>query len=639
MPKYQAYVVTVGTEIGVFRKWSDALFRTSGVPGSACEGFSDWYEAQEFFEERHRRGETRIVHVAPPQRKDRGICDVLHRRCRCRWCLHGRGSAYSTGRSKDDLEHVNENKNMDEEENTNPNERENTGKGESRNRRWKKERGQMEAESSVDRGPEEVVPGKISLGQISQDQPRARKMSIGSEPSTTSSPLTAVTQTRNVFSSDEESAGHARNAAPRYTQSLSYASSPSNASAGLRSPSLSESDRRSHLSSPSSLGTRYYPEDWLARQVHSPAPFQTTASTVTSRPAMTRDNTTRGPRVSDGASSTSGMSDYATAPNTPNMDVLEVEELLSANVDVIMAEASASEGQANIVEVISPPPPPTGMLSPRAREREEAAAPGVVSSASTHRNGVRGRRKGAVGRSLSEAQVQTEPQDHFGIGRRKQSDAVVQTVSSPRKQYGVQEVQATRTRTATPLRATANESTVYAPSGHRRGICACMHAECVCRHCGGDPGHAHPMASVANHLPSPATSPASASASVSSVSSASTRTAAISTPRSAYASAVGSFGTLTPSTRASSRSRGQSVRSPTGSGCGAGGGHTPLMGPNELRWDSEAMVNASTFQAAVNAMSFYEPAASVGDGSEAIVHDVSFDPRSPIHRGTSIPAG
>lgn len=44
-----------------------------------------------------------------------------------------------------------------------------------------------------------------------------------------------------------------------------------------------------------------------------------------------------------------------------------------------------------------------------------------------------------------------------------------------------------------------------------------------------------------------------------------------------------------------------------------------------------------SIQAAMDTMHFSEKAG--GPGDTAVVHDVAFDPRSPLQRGTTVPAG
>ena len=60
------------------------------------------------------------------------------------------------------------------------------------------------------------------------------------------------------------------------------------------------------------------------------------------------------------------------------------------------------------------------------------------------------------------------------------------------------------------------------------------------------------------------------------------------------------------------------------------------MGPSETRTHSRSPT--ARIQESLTMMSFSEAALGVG-ADAAVVHDVSFDPRSPIQRGTSVPAG
>lgn len=364
-----------------------------------------------------------------------------------------------------------------------------------------------------------------------------------SGPSTSSSPPTAVTQTRNIFSSSESA-----NVSPRYAQSLSYASSPGNSSAGMRSPPIASSDRRSHLSSPSSLGTRYFPEDYPARQEQARAAH-------------------RGPRLSD------EVSEYATAPNTPEMPDVDLPDLNSASI-----ANECMYVRSSVVSLPQPPPPPS-----------EGRATSTSNNASS-------RRKTPVTRSLSEAQVQTEAR------LRQLAEAIVQTASPLERRYVNGEAQ-TSTPRAMPLRATASEG---AKSFGEQGICACRHPDYICRRCGRTPPHV--MGPVVTHLASATpVSPASPSS-----------------PSSVRTS--GSFETPTSSICASTES--QSVRSPQR-------GNTPLMGPSERNMGVTSSL--LSIQAAMDTMHFSERAR--GPGDTAVVHDVAFDPRSPLQRGTTVPAG
>ncbi|RPD75314.1 hypothetical protein L226DRAFT_560369 [Lentinus tigrinus ALCF2SS1-7] len=605
MPRKQAYVVTVGSEIGVFTRWLDVRARTDGISGSRQEGFTDWEEAQEYFDEALARGETRVVHPAPkrerPERKQNVAEMPKVKEPRQRptqqqqsarteqkpWARRGTSAGsgdrwnHYNGRAKRDAEiaaSVEEVKREQRsasarERRTEPLQHAAPGHGEvpSAARAITAPPRLTSASShpaSASASAANAVSRQRSIAPASRASvPPAREPEPTKTPSasfsTSSSPPTAVTQTKNVFSSDG-------GGSPRYAQSLSYASSPGDSSVGLRTPSLASSDWRSHLSEPSSLGTQYFPEDWLARQKQARRQERSSLQAAARSPEMASSPLARSPpTVFEDRPQSPSESEYATAPNTPEVQSVDLPE-----------EHSPSLRRRPSAEAMPPPPVPP--------PRTERTTPSMAESHSTMAPSKR-RARNLVGRSLSDAQVQTEREPQFR--RRKRDDVAVQAAPS-KKHYTDGQVQTSRassTRTS-PLRATSSESNVFghSPASTYGPVCMCVQPKYVCRCCGGK----QRIQSTGSH------SPAFSSTSV----------------------------TPVPPPPSSSSSERQTLRSPIG-------GHTPLMGPSETQVFMRPITNS--IQATMDAMKFSEPAR----GASAVVHDMRFDPRSPIQRGTAIPAG
>ncbi|KAI0779329.1 hypothetical protein C8Q74DRAFT_684642 [Fomes fomentarius] len=578
----RVYVVTVGRETGVFDDWLKVQSLTIGVPGSAYRRCRNYTEADRYLRDAMNEGRVEKVRLAP-DRRDSGRAEPEQNRAQRAHNQHqetrrevkreerraGRGASSRTGSASTTNGRAVRNaliaaavEDVKREKEQNGNGVYNAGSASAREFR----RPEPSSRTGVagrysGRRTNEVATASPRLpypsartgasASVVRTSPQGiarpavrpvRQVQQGAKTSsslsTSSSPPTAVTQTRNVFSSSESA-----NVSPRYAQSLSYASSPGNSSAGMRSPPIASSDRRSRLSSPSSLGTRYFPEDYPARQAQAHA-------------------AQRGPRLSD------EVSEYATAPNTPEMPDVDLPDLNSTSIAIECMDVRSP--------VVSPPqPPPQGMTTSTS-------------------NNTSSRRKTPVTRSLSDAQVQTEAR------LRQLAEAIVQTASPTERRYINDEAQ-TSTPRAIPLRATASEGV---KSFGEQGICACRHPDYICRRCGRTPTHV--MGPVDSHLAS--ATPVSA--------------ASPSSPSSVRTS--GSF--ETPSIRASTDS--QSVQSPQG-------GNTPFMGPSERNMD--VMSSVLSIQAAMDTMHFSERGG--GPGHTAVVHDVAFDPRSPLQRGTTVPAG
>ncbi|KAI1795744.1 hypothetical protein LXA43DRAFT_1167520, partial [Ganoderma leucocontextum] len=444
-----------------------------------------------------------------------------------------------------------------------------------------------------------------------EPQPRTPETKTASRgPSMSPSDIpTHQTQTRNQFTNSPST--------PRYAQSLSYASSPS---------SLASSDLRTHISSPSSFGTRYFPEDWLARLGQG-------------------DREVHGGHQSPVLS----VSEYATAPNTPELGSIELEAEVDVEDTRGLGIASPSPSVRNRVGWFEPSSSSSSTKS-RSKTRSRATSPPATltatqvisspSATSTPRrtipmsNSVNDRFSPSIAsvlpsppsrepkpatrvtRSLSEAEVQTDspPQAR----RRKNPEAMVQVAPpAPPKRSQHLDNQVQTSPVASPLHTSAGVGDVPVRPLIGGPPCACEHPEYACIHCGKCPrtercgarsafGH-----SRSSRAPSTSTTTASPT-------STSTVSSSVPTPSATPASAGPS----------SVSSRSSTPRSLVG-------GHTPRMGPSESR--AYAQSPTARVQASLGMMSFSEVAHTAG--AEPVVHDVSFDPRSPIQRGTSVPAG
>ncbi|OBZ70582.1 Autophagy-related protein 27 [Grifola frondosa] len=69
MPRYAAYVVTIGTEPGVYDDWGEAGECVLGVPGSLYKGYSTRYDAEEAFRRAQARGTVKVVHMHGERRR------------------------------------------------------------------------------------------------------------------------------------------------------------------------------------------------------------------------------------------------------------------------------------------------------------------------------------------------------------------------------------------------------------------------------------------------------------------------------------------------------------------------------------------------------------------------------------------
>ncbi|OSC97439.1 hypothetical protein PYCCODRAFT_1471848 [Trametes coccinea BRFM310] len=75
------YVVTVGTEYGIFTRWLDVRARTDHISGARWEGFRDYASAEAAFNDARRSGEVRVVQRGPSDGRD---CATSSRRSRTR---------------------------------------------------------------------------------------------------------------------------------------------------------------------------------------------------------------------------------------------------------------------------------------------------------------------------------------------------------------------------------------------------------------------------------------------------------------------------------------------------------------------------------------------------------------------------
>ena len=396
---------------------------------------------------------------------------------------------------------------------------------------------------------------------------------------------------------------------PWYAQSLSYASSPSS--------SLASSDVRTHLSSPSSFGTRYFPEDWLARQEHD-------------------DHEVR----SELQSPVSTLSEYATAPNTPEMGSNEVGD----DMEDVRDMASPSPSMRDRVGLSEPSSPNSRSLVERSKTWPSAmplpeSATEVISSSnatstpqhtSSTPNSVNDNFFPSVARVLASC-PSPEPEKKTTTHVTRSPNKAEARIDSlpPRVCYYKNlapaparqnlDDQVETSPVASPLHASTGVGDIPVRPPLGGSPCRCEHPEYACIHCGRRPRTGRRSAwSCTRHSRSPRAPSVSTA----------TTTASPPPPEvwSVFSSPVPA-GTPASAVRSSVSVRSSSSRSHIG-------GHTPIMGPSATRAHAHARTQAS-----LGLMSFSEAAQGV-TAAEAVVLDVSFDPRSsPIQRGTRVPAG
>ncbi|KAI0330984.1 hypothetical protein GY45DRAFT_1322904 [Cubamyces sp. BRFM 1775] len=679
MPRYKAYVVTVGTKTGVFAQWLDVKAVTDGVPGASYQGFKDWGEALAAFNKARREGKTKIVKIGPPEEESPSAARTART-----------ASVNASGRyTQDDRREARQDQDRRHErgelqqQSTSPraNAVSRSGSTQSAEARAARDaaiadeleqvRRERQQQASS-RGGQLAGRGGLFTSSIATYQNRestsARTLQPSpshastppratitrratepaldsdgrSEPSTSSSPPTGVTvlergssasalsprslQSTSSFSywSDEpESPGGPAQAQSRGARSPA----PSISSEVTGSTFLSSADVRSDLSSPSSCGTRYFPEDYLSRvrakreRASARSPVRSPASVVSE------------------------------VPVTPMADE---PSMLFAPHEPMQSFASTR---------------------PAATSGPQVHVYPVSTSSAVRPN------KPSI-KTYDDAGVQNDR--HTAPSNR--ADANVQTIEQRR-------YVSTRTQT----------SPMLAPEAARPGErCGCERPEWVCRCCGlpSSPPPRGVMYAVANRRTPTSTrssSPASSQACAMSrpwspVLSPLTRSPVMfsptfypqglspspnviaSSPRSRLESAIGraeSAAASSPASRSSGRSR-SSLRSRTTSyytaSPGAGEAVTPPLGLSERH--TESMMSMASVREGVEVIargavptrgpggrastvaSSRTPrrasgGARVGSGgvtspptrSPPVLHDTTFDPRSPIQRGTLIPLG
>ncbi|PIL29753.1 hypothetical protein GSI_08192 [Ganoderma sinense ZZ0214-1] len=559
MEKKEAYVVLVGVKPGAYKEWEDASPYVIGVPQSQYEGFEDMAAAIEFYEDAHMKGTTRTVKKPPSTdeeleekaRRNRRRRGEKERQPRRRDDSSPSASVQapaptlrgsSAGKAARDAQIAaaltKGRKNWIGPSASSPSvipgER---GQSDELSRHAARTRSATEPAYHVQPEVQQsrTVPESprtpprhrferrtIELPQLEPELlPRMPEMETASDCEScglTSDILTYETQMRNRFT---DSPGLLT---PRYAQSLSYASSPSS--------SLVLSDLCTHLSSPSSCGTRYFPEDWLARQGYG-------------QRWESNDREGHG----DDGSSVLSLSKYATTPNAPEEGIIELEDGVEDTRGV-------------------PSPSPTCAHS---------------------------RAGWSTGKHLSSCSS-ANPK-----AKMKARSSAMPPPATPTE--AISSLNTTLTLRRTSKNPVGDVPVRPLPGGLP---CACEHPAYVCINCGRRPRTERSLApSFASTIATTASpvlfelSPLIASG----------------MPASAIPSSV-----MVSTRSSSSRSHAK---------------HTPVVGPSETRAYTRSPT--ARIQESLGMMSFSEAARGVG--AEVVVHDVSFDPRSPIQRGTNIPVG
>ena len=343
------------------------------------------------------------------------------------------------------------------------------------------------------------------------------KMKLASESCRSVSDIpTDKTQTKNHFTNSPGLL------TPRYAQSLSYASSTSPAS-------LASSDLRTHLSSPSSCSTRYFPEDWLERHEQK---------RESNESEWRRDD--QSPVLS--------LSEYVTAPSTPEQGCMELED------DV----------------------------------EDMRGVPGISTSKRT-------------------------------------GSRVEWSEPSPKRQHRGNQDQTSFVASLLRASTAVMDVPVRPLPGGDSGPCVCEHPEYACINCGQRPGIKVSNARSAAGQPRSSRAPSTMT------------TTAFPVPSELlFASASTSSSRARSGTSASAIPHSVRTRSGSSSSRLHGGGHTPIMDPSETR--AHTRPQSARIQESLGTVKLAEAGRGVV-GAEPVVHDVSFDPRSPIQRGTSIPVG
>ncbi|KAI0661296.1 hypothetical protein C8Q70DRAFT_706225 [Cubamyces menziesii] len=677
---------------------------TDGVPGASYQGFKDWAEADAAYAKAHVEGKTKIVKLGPPPGVGPSGASAARSVSASGGCTQGgRKGARESRPTRQDCG-VSQNRGdelqQQQQQSARPRSVQSPEARAARDaaiaetleqlRRERQEQGSPRRSNQLERGGSFASSASIS-GNRKQASAPARterpkpssaptppphaqgsrraagsRSSGTSEPSTSSSPPTGVTVLEHGSSASALS--------PRSTQSLSYWSDEPESPAPqvLRSPPmsissevtgstfLSSADVRSDLSSPSSCGTRYFPEDYLSR-------VQAKRERAGTRPPEPVRNPT--PVVPD-------------VPVTPTAGASEHSTLFAPH-----------EPMQSFASLATPRPAATS--APQPHPQTVSAPPAV--------------RPRQTAKSYDDVGVQ----DDRHTARPRRADANVQTVEQRR--FASAETQ-TSPALVLQLRSAARAGAASLQSGER---CGCERPEWICRCCGlpppGSPRPRSVMYSVTNRS-SPASrsvSPASQACAMSIPSSARPWSPVLSplmrSPRSfsptfrpqslspsaraspkpdasvtsspssrspirkmkeSAASSPASRSQSSGRSRSSSRSEATSYHTAS-PGAGSTAAVTPPLGPSETRTESiasMASVQEGVDMMARGAVPMRSPSgrastvmsprtrrrasgdSRAGGGSltstaaatrspPPVLHDTTFDPRSPIQRGTMIPPG
>ncbi|KAI0369652.1 hypothetical protein BV20DRAFT_967620 [Pilatotrama ljubarskyi] len=269
---------------------------------------------------------------------------------------------------------------------------------------------------------------------------------------------------------------------------------------------------------------------------------------------------------------------------------------------------------------VQSPPADLNLLSPIAAASAASGQRIVASSPAGFTGTATPTRRQKIAKTTSDAGVQVDRQTRI----RTYTAALVQATED--KRYATVQTQtlpapAPQVRGA-PLRATASAGDVLDNSGAK---CACEHPVTLCRHCGL---RARVMRWAEGHRPAaraPTTAPATSPVPQAPIFVASpVRRAPLASP------------VLSP-TRVASPAPSSCPGSPESfhSAISTISAHTPIFGSSEIQPTSAASMGS--VQEGLDVMVRATPG-SDASGRAPVLHDTTFDPRSPLHRGTLIPA-
>ncbi|KAI0645968.1 hypothetical protein C8Q79DRAFT_967199 [Trametes meyenii] len=641
MVKFQAYTVTVGRRTGVFTDWLEVTSSVVGIPGSSYKGYPDCQSALDAFYAAEQRGDVRQV------RKASQDC-VQVQRTRAQGPREDEPrpgprtasvTSSSSGRTSRPDRAVRDALIADTLDKV---KRERQGgswiSARDGGRRTKTSSDSTRDKLSVarthsrhtDEPPKPSGSCAIARGHETRNtRPSAQHGRSGtSEPSTSSSPPTAVT----VYEHGSDSIP-----SPRYAQSLSYASDASPlmsvASPMTGSGALAPSDRRSDVSTPSTGVSKTFPADFAIRP-RDMRGSKTLAAAAATLLSPSEAAATMGSPVAS-------ISEYGTPLSSvePRFASLRpVLESLPASTAMVRPEATSSSGRADAAAVNDSP---SGMSAAQRRK---------------------------IGKNYSDAAVQVSPPPR--PRECTQTEKRTKTVSSQRYATVNTQTSPVPWARATPLRATVSAGDVLDRPG---SLCECEHPEHICRVCGLPPRTvpqpvtehvASPVAvdvvapeleviatrpvtpvsspSAANSVAIPESSPATPSPAARSSSSTSLL---LSSP--VASSAAFPQDSITPAAPASDHPVASTplTASPASFHSAMSlpiEAHTPLLGPSERQPDSAAAAAVASFEEGLRVMVRATLARQDSDRdveSSVVLHDTAFDPRSPIQRGTMIPAG